>query len=202
MNAETVSGYKRVMSRLLSVTNEDKMPSMVAMLETIDDDVDPLKDQVLAGMEQENYPIHWIAILRFVKLSLVARNLVGPKYESYVDTYTQLSKRTNRDEHEETLMKESGDFLGRFDDVTGRHDRLVLRIFALIRRDMTENYSPTSVLDDSFYRGEMTEATRREMEPQLGELFDICRELHEAIRVITALDRIRRLILEGRDREG
>lgn len=197
MNPEVVNGYKRVMSRILSVTSDDTLPTLVARLEDIDDDVDPLKDQVLAGMEQENYPIHWIAILRFVKLSLVARNLVQPRYESYVDTYQVLSRKQGRDEHEEQLLVECGGFLQRFDDVTGRHDRLVLKILSLIRRDMQDNFNTSAVLDDSFYRGQMSQGTRADMEPLLGELFDICRELHEAVRVIAALDRIRKLIIEG-----
>ncbi len=198
MDREIISGYKRVMSRLLSLPSDDTLPTMVAKLETINDDVDPLKSQVLAGMAQENYPVHWIAILRFIKLSLVARNAVQPAYESYVDTYQQLSSKNKRDEHEEQLRREASGFLGRFDDITGRHDRLVLRILGLIRRDMQENFSSNSVLDDSFYSGEMNPATRRDLEPLLGELFDICRELHESNLVIAALDRIRKLIIGGK----
>lgn len=197
MNPDVVSGYKRVMQRILSMTSDETLPTTVARLEDIEDDVDPLKDQVLAGMDQENYPVHWIAILRFIKLSLVARNLVQPRYESYVDTYQQLSRQATRDEHEDQLLHECGEFLGGFDDVTGRHDRLVIKVIALIRRDMQDNYSTTAVLGDSFYKGSMSSDARGEMEAMLGELFDICRELHEKVRIIRALDRIRKLIIDG-----
>ncbi|MBE7437908.1 MAG: hypothetical protein HS115_05565 [Spirochaetales bacterium] len=197
MDSEIISGYKKILQNLALRFREDQLPTLVTHIEALADPCDDLIDRFKNG--NPGIPGHYITVMRLLKLSLIERNKVLTFYERFTEVYKKLSKRVEVQEEEQELRKEMLEFLSRFDELSGAHDRLVLRILTLARLQLVEllgnNENPT----DSFFRTPIHDMA--ELRLTLLELNDIIIECQKMQKVMFGLERMSELIL-GNTRDG
>jgi len=132
--------------------------------------------------------------MRLLKLSLIERNKVLSFYERFTEVYRQLSRSGSGRPEEQELNTELLDFLTRFDELSGAHDRLVLRILALARLQLVELLGNNEDPSESFFRTPIHDMA--ELRLTLLELNDIIIECQKMQKVMHGLERMSGLILE------
>lgn len=195
MKVELVEVYQEMLEKIFYLVEEKEASRIVGLIEMIPDDASDLRREFIQNRDQMQRPVYWIAIIRVMKLSYTLRGELQESYDSFVSIYQELSSSKDRTEDESRLYQELGGFLYRVDDLFGDHDRYIHRLILSMRQAIIEDRGISPEMDDQFYRSSLSRETEKKYSPLIDELMDILDQFVEQIRVMTALDRLRSIIL-------
>lgn len=196
MNAELVREYKRILANLLNALIREQIPQIVEMLERIPDNADDLREQFERQRGAPRVPSYWISILRIVRLSQVLTKELQSHYDQIMEAYRQLTNQNKKSKHEERLLKECGDALYRVDEVSGNHERAVLRLVEETNRLLVQRFGIQPEPTEEFYRMVVNEDDAKFIGPLVEQLVGICDNMLDHLRLLNALDVVRGLLLD------
>ena len=194
MTPELVRSYKFVFTECLTAISDQQLPQIIENLDQIEDDVSDLIRAIEDG--KRGAPGHWLNLFRFLKLGLVLQKTLKESYDSIVTTYQTLTAKAQRNPDEDQLLKESGDFLYAVDEVTGDTDRLLPRIMQEIRGAMLRTYGIVLTPDEAIFADRIPEAEMARLDAHVEQMMALCHKMYEQVRLMHALVRIQKLILE------
>lgn len=194
MTPELVRSYKVIFSECLTAVSDQQLPQILENLDQIGDDASDLVKAMEEG--KRGAPAHWLNLFRVLKLGLVLQKTLKGSYDSIVATYQTLSAKTPRNADEDQLLREAGDFLYAVDEVTGDTDRLLPRIMQEIRGAMVRTYGIVLTPDEAIFADRIPEAEMARLDGLVEQMMALCHKMYEQVRLMHALVRIQKLILE------
>jgi len=195
MTPEIVRAYKGVFAECLTAVSDQQLPQIIEHLDAIEDRAEDLTKALAEG--KRGGPAHWLNLFRFLKLGLVLQKTLKESYDSIVGAYQTLTARTSRNADEDQLLKEAGDFLYAVDEVTGDTDRLLPRIMQEIRAAMLRTYGIVLAPPENIFSDKIPEAQMAVLDVHVEQMMSLCQRMHEQVRLMHALVRIQKLILQA-----
>jgi len=195
MTPEIVRAYKGVFAECLTAVSDQQLPQIIEHLDAIEDGAEDLTKALTEG--KRGQPAHWLNLFRFLKLGLVLQKTLKESYDSIVGAYQTLTARPSRNADEDQLLKEAGDFLYAVDEVTGDTDRLLPRIMQEIRAAMLRTYGIVLSPPENIFSDKIPEAQMAVLDVHVEQMMSLCQRMHEQVRLMHALVRIQKLILQA-----
>lgn len=195
MTPELVRSYKVIFSECLTAVSDQQLPQILEHLDTIADDAEDLIEAMEGG--RRGQPGHWLNLFRFIKLGQVLQKTLKESYDSIVNTYQLLSAKSERNPDEDHLLKEAGDFLYAVDEVTGDTDRLLPRLMQEIRSAMVRTYGIVLTPSEEIFSDRIPDAEMGRLDASIEQMMSLSQRMHEQVRLMHALVRIQKLILEA-----
>lgn len=195
MESPPVAEYKKLMVTLLNAFIQEQLNDLIRMLEQLPDDTADLIADFENRQVERTTPVHWIAILRFLRFSLVLKSRLGSSYDDFVAAYQSLNMIKNPDADHHRLIQELGNYLYRVDEIFGDLDRLVARLLTEINQGLVSIYGIQPDPGALFYRGKMSEEVGTIIQPLLKALLRQCYDMLEQLRIMQALWRMKKLLL-------
>jgi hypothetical protein len=193
MTPETIKSYKAVFAECLTSIGEQVIPEIIQHLETIQDDAAAVRSA--REDKKPGAPSHWITLLQFIKLGLVVSGELKAHYDELMGTYQTLTGRESRDENENKMLTEVGEFLYATDEATGDLDRINLRLMKSIRNEMIDQYGIVLHPNEAIYADRIPDENFERLAPMIQELTGCCDRLLDLVRVMSALLRMQKFIL-------
>ena len=195
LTEDIINSYKHAMALFLDPTAKGSPENILIFLESIKDPATDLRS-FFENIETEIHsPSHWIAILRFMRVSLAVTEDIKAKYDNFVDSYSKLSGRGHPDENEENLQKEIGNFLYKVDDLMGRQERLLGHLIQEIKNILMDTFGVWDNPAEQFFRTEITLDAMFRIEEDLKSLSKLCHELILELRIMQGLQKLKDLII-------
>ena len=195
LNSEIIEGYKNAMSLFLNPTEKGSHENILIFLESINDSTMDLRSYFENSENELHSPSHWIAILRFMRISISLINDIKKDYDDFVDAYSKLSGLGHPNENEEQLKNEIGNFLYKVDDIIGRQERLLNHLIQEIKNILMDTFGIWDDPAEQFFRTEITLDAMIKIEEDLKTLSQICFELVLELRIMQGLKKLKSLIV-------
>jgi len=195
LNSEIIEGYKNAMSLFLNPTEKGSHENILIFLESINDSTMDLRSYFENSENELHSPSHWIAILRFMRISISLINDIKKDYDDFVDAYSKLSGLGHPNENEEQLKNEIGNFLYKVDDIIGRQERLLNHLIQEIKNILMDTFGIWDDPAEQFFRTEITLDAMIKIEEDLKTLSQICFELVLELRIMQGLKKLKGLIV-------
>ncbi|MDH5655187.1 MAG: hypothetical protein OEZ34_04730 [Spirochaetia bacterium] len=193
---EVIEGYKEAMSLFLNPTEKGTPEKILVFIESIDDSTEDLRHYFSDQEASIHSPSHWIAILRFIRISISLTNEIRTHYDDFVSSYTKLSSISSPEENQEQLKNEIGNFLYKVDDLTGRQERLLNHLIEEIKNILMDTFGVWENPAEQFFRTEITLDAMVRIEEDLKELSQLCFELVLESRIMHGLKKLNQLIMD------
>ena len=195
LNQEIIDGYKKAMALFLNPTEKGSHENILIFLESINDSTMDLRSYFENSENELHSPSHWIAILRFIRVSIALINDIKINYDDFVDSYSKLSALGHPNENEEQLKNEIGNFLYKIDDLIGRQERLLNHLLQEIKNILLDTFGIWDDPAEQFFRTEITMDAMVKVEDDLKSLSQICFELVLELRIMQGLKKLKGLIV-------
>ena len=193
-SADLIQAYKRIMANMLNLLADEQIQHLVTMVEKVPDDTKEIRSEFEKRSDVPR-PQHWLTAVRLLKFNINLKNELVREYDGFLNTYQTLSQMQSRTSDQEKLLKETGDLLYQIDDLTGNSDRQVTKIFKELCATMVETHGMQLEPGEDFYKAKMTEKVITRLAADFTELNAPCREALKQISVMSALLRMRKLIM-------
>jgi len=192
MTPEVIQNYKSAFAECLTSISEEVIPQILTHLEKVPDDPVEIRS-AFGGFK--SLPAHWITLLRFMRFATILSTELKINYDRLMSSYQKLNAMASRNQDENRLLGEAGDFLYAVDEISGDLDRLLPRLMRQIRTGMIETYGIVLSPEERIYSDRIPASEFSRMSSSVEELTVICQKMLEQTRVMLALSRIEKLIL-------
>ncbi len=196
MDLRLVQFYKDMMGSLLKATTEKELPGLLDRLAALQDDTAEVRKEFDLHRSTIGPPLHWISLLRVIRMSFVLKNEILKNYDDFMGSYQKLTSLEKPGNDEMRLIHEMGNFLYQADELMGDHDRLTLKLIYTMHQGMLDDYGVNMEPDGEFYRSRINQETYRKVSPFVRDLFELCDRLEKVLQLMKALERMRKLIIK------
>ena len=178
------------------------MAAILAELERLPDNTEDIRPHFIQKKGAPGHPIHWIAILRIIRMGISFKEILMENYDTFVNTYQTLTGRNRGvSEDEKNLLTEIGGFLYSVDELLGDHERDVTGILEMVHQGLLEEYGTgQDDIEEDFYRARMNRETMKRAIPRLDEHYAICYRFARQLDLRDSLERMRKLIMDRKAR--
>lgn len=187
--------YSRVLADLTNVITNEQLPMLLDVLERVPDEAGDLQKKFETDLPALRKTVTWLDYVRLLRFSVNLRAGLAGQYDLFVQAYQQLSTRPQLSSDERKLLGEIGDFMYAVDDVGGKYERLSLRLITELSKSLKLTYGILHEPNRTLYSHEVHEDHARRLMPLINDLVTLGHEMHEQVKVMTALVRMRKLML-------
>lgn len=194
--AEVVFEYTRVLADLTNVITNEQLPLLLGVLERVPDEAADLHQQFETDAPQLHRAVSWLDYLRLLRFSASLSTGLADQYDLFVQAYQQLSAKTGLEENERKLLGEIGDFMYAVDDLAGHYERHSLKLITELSKSLKLTYGVLHEPNHAMYAHAVHEDHARRLHPMIEELIGLGHGMREQVNIMTALVRMRKLILD------
>jgi hypothetical protein len=192
MNQALIDSYKSILALFVKATEDDPL-DIIKRLESLKDPTEDVREQFTRLGGNPPLPLHWISLLRVIRMSISLIAELRSRYEAFVTFYSKFREKKSQTKDEQNLYKEIGDFLYKVDDLIGIHERLTVKFVTDIRSTLLNDFGVIENPEREYYRSKIKKENMDRIEDDARELYSICRRCVEEIRIMHGLDRLQRL---------
>lgn len=193
---EVIFEYTRVLADLTNVITNEQLPLLLGVLERVPDEALDLQEKFENNDANLHHTQTWLDYLRLLRFSVdLSAGLTG-QYDLFVQAYQQLSTKPDLGEDERKLLGEIGDFMYAVDDVAGQYERHSMKLITELSKSLKLTYGILHEPNEKMYAHPVHEDHGRRLRPLITELITLGHQMREQVKVMTALVRMRKLMLD------
>jgi hypothetical protein len=196
LSPQLIREYNRVLADLTNVIVNDQLAALLGVLERVPDPGDDLRQSFETDPGRLRRASSWLDYLRLLRFSVNLRVALSEQYDLFVQAYQQLSVFPNPGADERKLLGEIGDFMYNIDDISGDYERLSVRMVTELSKSLKLTYGILHEPNEKLYSHEVHEDNAARLRPLIVELITLCGVMREQVNIMTALMRMRKLILK------
>ncbi|MCR9143263.1 MAG: hypothetical protein NXI24_13490 [bacterium] len=196
ISAEVVFEYTRVLADLTNVITNEQLPMLLGVLERVPDPGTDLHEKFEADSSDLHTTVTWLDFLRILRFSVNLSSGLAGQYDLFVQAYQQLSAKPDPGEDERKLLGEIGDFMYAVDDLAGQYERHSMKLITELSKSLKLTYGVLHEPNKTMYAHPVHEDHARRLRPLIAELITLGHGMREQVKVMTALVRMRKLMLD------
>ncbi|MEQ9366809.1 MAG: hypothetical protein RIF32_21395 [Leptospirales bacterium] len=193
---EVVFEYTRVLADLTNVITNEQLPLLLGVLERVPDPGIDLHAKFESDASDLHSTVTWLDYLRILRFSVNLRAGLAGQYDFFVQAYQQLSAKTELGDDERKLLGEIGDFMYAVDDLAGQYERHSMKLITELSMCLKLTYGILHEPNKKMYAHPVHEDHARRLRPLIAELITLGHQMREQVKVMTALVRMRKLMLK------
>ena len=193
---KVVHEYSRVLADLTNVITNEQFPMILSVLENVPDEARDLHSLFAGDQRRLHHPIVWLDYVRLARFCVHLKAELSAQYDLFVQAYQTLSVKPNPATDEQKLLREIGDFMYVVDDLAGNYERLSIRVITELSKSLKLTYGILYEPNDLLYSHPVHEDHASRILPLIGELIQLCDQMREQVKIMVALERMRRLLLK------